>query len=92
MSDRAKRIHCEVHGPGYVTYVCRHLVQGRGLGFFCADDPDDERPDAWCGDCDQVLEEEGDWNDRSEGFAQVTVVCSRCYDVLRKRNAVKKRT
>jgi hypothetical protein len=86
MSDKTKRIHCETHGGRYATYVCCHLVEGSNLGFFCADDPDDERPDAWCGACDRVLLEEGEWNARSEGFAQVALICSECYDVVRERN------
>ena len=86
MSDKKTPIHCEKHGRRYATFVCCHLVQGSDLGFFYADDPEDERPDAWCGACDRVLLEEGEWNDRSEGFAQVTLICSECYDAVRKRN------
>jgi hypothetical protein len=90
MSDKTEPMICESHEGGYATFVCQHLVTGSGLGFFCADEPDDERPDAWCGDCDRILEEEGEWNDTSEAYAQVTVLCSGCYDVVRQRNEVTK--
>jgi hypothetical protein len=90
MSDRTKPMDCALHGRGHATFVCQHLVRGSKLGFFCADDPGDERPDAWCGECDRVMQAEGGWNDRSEQFAKVTLLCSECYDVVRERNEVKK--
>src|SRR6476661_3119909 len=60
---------------------------GAGWGFFCSDnDGSDQRPDAWCKECDRMLFEEGEWNDRSEGFAQIKMVCAGCYDEIRRRN------
>ncbi|HKR66143.1 MAG TPA: hypothetical protein VJZ00_20600 [Thermoanaerobaculia bacterium] len=69
------------------AYVCRHLVRGEKLGFFTAEPPDSEYPDAWCRDCERVrIAEGGDWNERSEEFAGVTVICSQCYVAARERN------
>ncbi len=71
-----------------MTYVCQHLVRGSGLGFFYGDSKD-LRPDAWCGDCDRILiENGGEWNDESEAFAKVTILCANCYDIVRQRNEV----
>ena len=51
-----------------------------------ATDTDEERPHAWCDACDAVLMREGEWNEVSEAHAQVTMVCSGCYDRARARN------
>jgi hypothetical protein len=37
----------------------------------------------WCQACEDVRAAEGGWNDRSEGYAQITLICSRCFDVIR---------
>lgn len=86
MSDPTKIVSCERDGQNHATFVCRHLARNAGLGFFCSEDPDDPRPDAWCGACDEVLQREGEWNDRSEPFAHVTLICAGCYDRARLRN------
>jgi hypothetical protein len=54
---------------------------------FLWDDADDARPDAWCARCEEVRAAEGDWNERSEAWADPTVVCHQCYDAIRARNA-----
>ena len=57
MSDKAVEVECGTHGRSYATFVCQHLVNGRGLGFFAADDPDDPQPDAWCAACDKIRQD-----------------------------------
>ncbi len=87
MSDPTESVTCASHGNGYATYVCQHLVRGRSLGFCQAEATDDPRPDAWCKECEQVrIKYGGDWTDESEAFAGITMVCSSCYDVVRRRN------
>ena len=52
-------------------------------------DPDSEFPwlkEAWCKACDDVLEQEGQWNDRSEAFASSRFVCEGCFEDVRARN------
>ena len=86
MGDPTKRMECSRHGEGYATFVCKHLVDGTGIGFVFGD-TQDPRPDAWCNQCDEVLlREGGEWDEVSEGFAQVTALCSGCYDEIRARN------
>ena len=47
---------------------------------------EDERH-AWCSECEKVrIAEGGEWNERSEEFAGVTVICGSCYEA-KKRNA-----
>jgi hypothetical protein len=84
------RVECRHHGVGDATYVCRHLASGVfGSGFHCGHDdeaPDELWPDAWCDACERVLESEGEWNDRSEAFLGVRLLCSGCYETTRERN------
>lgn len=60
------------------------LTTGQPVGFFWGTDPeypDNPRPDAWCWECDQKLSSTGgEWNDQSEGFAKITLLCGGCYD------------
>ena len=81
-------VECHTHGEQEATYVCQHLVsaliQGERVGFHWASEP---RGDAWCSACEKARIREGgatgDWNDRSEAFARVKLLCGTCYDRLR---------
>lgn len=89
MSDDENQIECAEHGKTPATFICRHLSEGEGLGFHEGHDPenpDDLYPDAWCDACEEVLEREGEWNDTSEGFANIKIVCANCYQDIRERN------
>src|ERR1700733_7478602 len=87
MGDTSQIVICPRHGDGYATFVCQHLARAANAGFFYAGD--DIRPDAWCAECDQVLmEHRGEWNDISEAFAGITLLCSHCYDTARDRNEI----
>jgi hypothetical protein len=91
MSNPNQKMVCPDHGESYATFICQHLCGGRGLGFFFADenDPEELRPDAWCGDCDRLLAESGGrWSEKAEAAAGVTSVCARCYDGVRRNNEV----
>jgi hypothetical protein len=41
---------------------------------------------AWCDKCDEVLQREGEWNDKSESFAGIMAVCEGCFEEIKKRN------
>lgn len=81
-------IECQMHGEEEETFVCHHLAQalrtGETVGFFWAGGP---RGDAWCSACEEVRIREGgvtgDWNERSEKFADIQILCGACYDRLR---------
>jgi hypothetical protein len=81
-------INCQTHGPQEETFVCEHLVKaldtGEMVGFFWSGEP---RGDAWCSACEEVRIREGgitgDWNERSEKFAKIKILCGACYDQLR---------
>jgi hypothetical protein len=92
MAPRKETVHCGEHGQQQATFVCQHLAQSlrtkEMVGFFTADDPDNPRPDAWCAACEKkVWMTGGKWNDESEAFARVTMICGRCYDRAKILNA-----
>jgi hypothetical protein len=91
MSDNKRTVHCEVHGDQQETFVCRHVAEtlqsAKPVGFWWADDRHNPRPDAWCTACNEVLREEGgEWNKRSESFADIKLLCGGCYDRARDLN------
>lgn len=91
--EAKRRVVCDVHGPTAPAFVCKHLVTGKDLGFFAADETENARPDAWCSDCENVrIAEGGEWNDRSEEFAGISVICASCYDQARERNDTRSRS
>ena len=47
---------------------------------------DDDDFQAWCGECENVRQKEGEWNDRSMAFAQIKVVCEKCYFEMKELN------
>jgi hypothetical protein len=87
VSERDRKINCAQHGPGHATYVCTHLRGGVACGHHASQRSDDDPwPDAWCDACEDVLEREGEWNDRSEQHADIQLLCHRCYEHVRTLN------
>lgn len=85
MPDAAtKTVVCAEHGQVRPAFVCRHLSdqllkgQFTPIGFF-EPDTQAEEPNAWCEQCDEVMAAQGGWNDASEVFAGVKLVCSGCF-------------
>ena len=82
-------MECPHHGLQRPTFICRHLQYGKGLGFNQPEEPlDPEWPfkNAWCDKCDQFLQKEGEWNDKSESFAGIMAICEGCFEEIKKRN------
>jgi hypothetical protein len=91
MSEFDKKVECGKHGSSAATFVCQHLASGEKLGFNVGYDPefpDDLYPDAWCNECEKMLESEGEWNEVSEKYADIKLLCSQCYEDLREKNWV----
>ncbi|OEG73468.1 hypothetical protein BEL05_08625 [Shewanella colwelliana] len=87
--NKDSKMECARHGLQKPSFICKHLQYGEGLGFYEAtDDPDPEYPfrEAWCGDCDKVLLEQAEWNDISEGNAQIMPICEGCLTEIQARN------
>lgn len=88
-----KEISCPTHGTQQRrAIVCRHLVESLSskeiVGLFIPreDISINEPHEAWCDECEIVLDEEKGWNDKSESFADFKVVCEKCYDNIRDIN------
>ncbi|GDY26276.1 hypothetical protein AHAT_21660 [Agarivorans sp. Toyoura001] len=91
-----KRVECSIHGLQQETFVCQHIVQtvkdGVPRGFWWANDPDNQRPNAWCSACEMKVQETGgEWTEESESFAGVSLLCGACYDLAIERSFSQKR-
>ena len=81
-------IYCDYHGESEETFVCSHLAEGSaGIGFN-RDEPTAENqfPDAFCDDCNLILEAHNGWSDETEKLIEARLLCSRCYELCRIRN------
>lgn len=80
-----KPVQCQRHGAGKATFGCRHFIDGTALLDFTANDSSNPWPDIWCEKCEGIrIHEGGAWNDSSEEFAGIGVLCHRCYEERRK--------
>lgn len=71
--------------------MCQHLAASvrdgpTNLGFVVPD-PQEDEPQAWCVACETVRDAEGEWNDRSEAVAAVTMICAGCFEDARALNS-----
>jgi hypothetical protein len=80
-------IACSNHGQGFSTYVCEHLIANPAQEWL-SNKPVESNPwpDAWCALCDEVFQEQGEWNDKNEGRVKIKVLCHRCYEAARGQN------
>ncbi len=72
-------IHCDLHGPSKYGIICTHLCEKNSLGYYAISAEEDEPAQAWCKDCDQVLESERGWTEKASNFAEWKLYCSICY-------------
>ena len=85
-APRSGHVHCDTHGDTPATFVCGHLASGMAREFYCADDPANPRPDAWCEGCErQRVECGGRWTEEIEAALGVQLLCGGCYDAIRAR-------
>lgn len=90
---KEKYLHCDTHDTQRNAFVCQHLIHADGAGFEEAFETvegmelgEDDDFQAWCDECEAVRQKEGEWNDRSQAFAGITVVCEKCYFEIKARN------
>jgi hypothetical protein len=91
MEDEERYVECSVHGTQQATFVCQHLVHslrtGEYVGFCCAESGGNPRPDAWCDECEKAVQAtDGEWNNESEAFAGIKLLCGACYDRVKHIN------
>ena len=93
MDNEEKIVECCEHGEQQATFVCQHIAQTiidkKPRGFWSAENPENPRPDSWCSECEaKVQESNGEWNDESEAFASVKLMCGSCYDRAKEINFI----
>jgi len=86
-----KHVTCATHGEARAAFVCQHLNKDKPTGFHepIESDPLIEQEDGyqgWCDECEKVRVQEGEWNEVSEGFANIKMICSHCFFEIKRRN------
>ncbi len=85
------QVNCSVHGSQDETFVCQHIVQGleqkKALGFHWPADSTEDRPNAWCSMCNELVKAQNwEWTEEVLETAQVTLLCGACYDEAKSLN------
>ena len=89
-------VNCEIHGEQQETFVCCHTVeslkdnQPRGF-WWSIEQPENPRPDAWCTDCEELVNQHGAWEGKPEEIANIKVICGACYDTVKSMNVPAKK-
>jgi len=92
MSENHNKVECCDHGLRNRAFVCQHLITSEFPGFWESFDSDstkkyvDGELNAWCDECDKILLEQGEWNDMSEAFAKIKLICDACFFEMKKLN------
>jgi len=90
---KQKTVDCANHGYSRPAFVCQHLNLETPKGFEEAfetykgmelDEEDDFQ--AWCSKCEEVRIEHDGWNEESESFAKIKLICENCYFELKEFN------
>lgn len=90
---KERAVTCESHGTSRAAFVCQHLSKDTYTGFHEAFEsnpliePDDDYQ-AWCDECEKIRLQEGEWNDVSEGFAKIRLICDQCFFEIKRRNEI----
>lgn len=86
-------IKCSNHEYRRRSFVCKHLNHTTIVGFEEAFETyedmellEDDDLQAWCDECEAVRQNEGEWNEKSMAFAQIKVVCEKCYFEMKEFN------
>lgn len=90
---KQKKLDCGTHGFKRPAFVCQHLETNSHNGFEESfetfkgmDLEEDDDFSAWCDECEKKRIECDGWNDESEKFAQIKMVCEDCYFEMKESN------
>ena len=80
--DQRDLVSCGTHGARPAAFVCRHVLESlhtrSPVGFNTPEDADDD-DQGWCDACERVRAREGEWNERSEAYADIRLICLDCF-------------
>lgn len=86
-------LDCPNHGLQRKAFVCQHLNLEKPIGFIEVFDTypkmeleDDEDLQAWCNDCENIRRKYNGWNEKSEQYAQIKLICENCYFEIKNLN------
>ena len=86
-------VDCSAHEKQRNAFVCKHLIGKNKVGFNEAFETfedmelgDDDDFQAWCDECEVERQKEGEWNEASMAFAEIRLVCERCYFEMKELN------
>ncbi|MCL1961120.1 MAG: hypothetical protein FWG56_04975 [Desulfovibrionaceae bacterium] len=87
LDTKAPEVNCPHHGRSRIASICGHLVKNRGAALgFVENSNDPENKQGWCYACELVYLQEEDKTARFRAFTHHTVVCSDCYDKIKKHH------
>lgn len=88
-----KYVECSDHEYKRIAFVCKHLDRIHKVGFYEAFETyedmelsEDDDFQAWCNECEKIRQKEGEWNDKSMAFAEIKIVCEKCYFEMKEFN------
>ena len=80
-----KFVECGCHGQAKPAFLCYHLINEENVGWnepevYDKSDDDDFFGciNVWCNKCEAKAISTGGWNDESEAFANIQLVCENC--------------
>ncbi|MBG8553553.1 hypothetical protein I5L79_08345 [Hymenobacter sp. BT594] len=85
-------VECDKHEYRRRAFVCSHLMAREEVGFEEAFDTYenmelyDDDYQAWCNECEKIRRREDGWNKKSMEFADIRVVCEKCYFEMKEIN------
>lgn len=88
---KQKTVNCGNHGFRRPAFVCQHLNLENPIGFeeafetYKGMDLDDDLQ-AWCNECEKIRIKYGEWNEESEKFAKIKLICEDCYFEMKALN------
>lgn len=76
-------LNCQIHGAAFFDL---HLFANpRQKWFSDVATESDPWPDAWCQQCNELFDQQGEWNDGNSGGLKARLSCHRCYETHRLR-------
>jgi hypothetical protein len=92
-SIKDKYVQCNIHEYRRRAFVCKHLNKKDKVGFEESFETsenmelgEDDDFQAWCDKCELIRQHEDGWNDTSMRFAEIRLVCEKCYFEMKEVN------
>lgn len=91
--NKEQLIDCDCHGLKRHAFVCQHLNKKIKKGFNEAFETweemelhEDDDLQAWCDACEEIRVEHDGWNEESEKYSKIKLICEGCYFEMKEIN------